>query len=91
MQKLPDYCAGEAVADAPSAASRHQYLFLDFALTLLQRGLKKGTLGSSSPKMLAMLDPLLRLLVSCLSSRHSPIVELSLRIFSRLVQLPLQG
>ena len=41
--------------------------------------------------MLSLLDPLLPPLVASLSSRHSPVVELSLRIFSRLVQLPLQG
>lgn len=83
--------AGEELQDTQPEASRHQHLFLQFALTLLQRGLKKGTLGGSSPRMLAMIDPLLPCLVTSLSSRHSAIVELSLRIFSRLVQLPLQG
>lgn len=74
-----------------SNTSRHQHLLLEFALTLLQRGLKKGALGGSSPKMLAMLDPLLPFLVTSLSSRHSLVVELSLRIFAQLVQLPLPG
>ena len=83
--------AAEEAEPVQSAAARHQYLFLEFALTLVQRGLKKGSLGGSSPHMLAMLDPLLPHLVTCLSSRHSAVVELSLRIFSRLVQLPLSG
>ncbi len=60
-----------ADAKAESAANRHQHLLLQFALTLVQRGMKKGTLGGSSPRMLAMLDPLLPLLVACLRSRHT--------------------
>ena len=41
--------------------------------------------------MLSMLDPLLPFLVTSLTSRHSQVVELSLRIFAQLVQLPLPG
>ena len=78
-------------APATTAAGRHQHLLLEFALTLLQRGLKRGTLGGSSPAMLALLDPLLPLLVACLRSRHSRVVEPALRILSRLMHLPLPG
>lgn len=55
------------------------------------RGLKKGSLSGRTPEMAAMLDPLLLHLAAALKSRHAAVVELSLRILSHLVQLPLPG
>ncbi|KAK9818396.1 hypothetical protein WJX72_012002 [[Myrmecia] bisecta] len=73
------------------AAALHEHMLVEFALTLLHSGLKKGSLGGRSPQALAMLDPLLPLLVRAMKSRHATSVSLALRSLAFLVPLALPG
>ena len=70
-------------------AALHEYLLVEFVLTLLYSGVTKGTLGGRSPEALGRLDPLLPLLVRALHCRHSASVSLALRTLAALVALPL--
>ena len=72
-------------------SARFQGMIVEFALNLLQRGLKKGHVNSKAPEIISMLDPLLPHLVLAMSSRQSGVVELALRVMSQLVQAPLPG
>lgn len=72
-------------------SARFQGMIVEFALNLLQRGLKKGQVNSNAPEIISMLDPLLPHLVLAMSSRQSGVVELALRVMSQLVQAPLPG
>ncbi|MEW5318207.1 MAG: hypothetical protein WDW38_009447 [Sanguina aurantia] len=56
-------------------AMLHEYLLVEFVLTLLQAGIRKGSLVGRSPELLGMLDPLLPLLVRghALQTLHTPL------------------
>lgn len=72
------------------ASGLHEYLIVEFVLTLLYGGLKKGGLtGSKAPEALGRLDPLPPLLARALHCRHSPSVCLALKCLALLVPLPL--
>ncbi len=73
------------------AAALHHHLLLEFALSLLNTGVKKGPLAGRSPELLGMLSPLLPLLVRALACRHSACVSLALKCLSFLVHQPLPG
>lgn len=93
---------GNSSADLATQSALHQHLLVEFALTMLQSGLKKGVIplrgssdggegSSKSVSMVALLNPLLPLLVTCLSSRHSPNVTASLQCLTMLIQAELPG
>lgn len=75
------------------AASLHEHLILEFCLTLLLSGVRRGALARAarSARLLGLLDPALPLLVRALRSRHTGCVSLALRCLSHLVGLPLPG
>lgn len=94
---LPHDLPGEAAsgtganggpAGSQAAHAAHEWLLVEFALTLLHGGIKRGTLGGRTPQQLAEMDPLLPLLARALHSRHSDVVSLSLRCLCFLVRLP---
>lgn len=90
-------CTPVSPAAAPSEAlddhdsSLHEYLVVEFVLTLLYTGIRKGGLASKNPETLGLVDPLLPLLVRALHCRHSPSVSLALKCMATLVNLPLPG
>jgi U3 small nucleolar RNA-associated protein 20 len=69
-------------------AALHQPLLVEFSLTLLQGGMKKGIIPLKSTSS-QLLDPLLPLLIRALQSRHSPNVSSSLHSLTTLLtQMP---
>lgn len=50
-------------------AALHEYLVLEFCLTLLYGSVKRGVLAGRTPQLMALLDPALPLLVRALKSR----------------------
>jgi hypothetical protein len=84
-------CCSAGTGAAASDVSLHDALLVEFALTLLHGGLKRGSLGGRTPTALSLLDPMLPLLVRALGSRSAACVSLALRTLALLVQLPLPG
>ncbi|EFN57812.1 hypothetical protein CHLNCDRAFT_51116 [Chlorella variabilis] len=85
---------GEGEGDGGSSAATaamYQHLLVEFALSLLQGGLRKGTINPRSPGAGELLDPLLPLLVRALRSRHAPSVTTALQALSLLMQSQLPG
>ncbi|GIL90429.1 hypothetical protein Vretifemale_18038, partial [Volvox reticuliferus] len=70
-------------------AALHETLVLEFCLTLLHSGVKRGALAGRSPELMGLLDPALPLLVRSLRSRHAGCVSLALRTLAHIVPLPL--
>lgn len=85
------YFSGALLKSDFHSSIKHQGLIVELALSLLHKGIKKGQINTKTPKMISMLDPLLPHLTSAMKSRHSGVVEYSLRILSQLVQSPLPG
>ncbi|GFR52617.1 hypothetical protein Agub_g15133, partial [Astrephomene gubernaculifera] len=67
----------------------HETLVLEFCLTLLHSGVRRGALAGRSPELLAHVDPAVPLLVRALRSRHAGCVSLALRTLAHVVPLPL--
>eukprot|EP00118_Oscarella_pearsei_P012476 m.92302 g.92302 ORF g.92302 m.92302 type:complete len:2568 (+) comp36728_c0_seq4:63-7766(+) len=65
------------------------HVFVEFALQLLLTGVKKQKFDVSDEGLLNLLDSLLPLLVSLLSSKHNKAVTLSIKLLSFMVPLPL--
>ncbi|GIL61502.1 hypothetical protein Vafri_15933, partial [Volvox africanus] len=76
-------------AAAGLAPALHETLVLEFCLTLLHSGVKRGALAGRSPELMAHLDPALPLLVRSLRSRQAGCVSLALRTLAHIVPLPL--
>ncbi|XP_037492635.1 small subunit processome component 20 homolog [Jatropha curcas] len=65
------------------------HLIAVFALELLYNRMKSVKLDKSDEELLSMLDPFVKLLGNCLSSRYEDILSASLRCLTPLVRLPL--
>ena len=70
---------------------QHRWLLTSFALTLLHRGLQKGSLAERTGTNLAMLDGILRPLAAAVQSRHAAVASLALRSLALLLGFPLPG
>ncbi|EFJ49017.1 hypothetical protein VOLCADRAFT_104545 [Volvox carteri f. nagariensis] len=81
--------AAAAGAAGDERAALHETLILEFCLTLLHSGVKRGALTGRSPELMVLLDPALPLLVRSLRSRHAGCVSLALRTLAHVVPLPL--
>ncbi|KAK1375649.1 DRIM domain-containing protein [Heracleum sosnowskyi] len=60
-----------------------------FALRILHDHMKNAKLHKKAEKLLSMLDPFVRLLGDCLSSKYEDVIAAALRCLSQLVHLPL--
>ncbi|EOA39466.1 hypothetical protein CARUB_v10008061mg, partial [Capsella rubella] len=69
------------------------YLITVFALDLLHNRLKKINPNNSKIEeaLLSMLDPFVKLLVGCLSSKYEDVLSLSIRCFTQLSRLKLRS
>ncbi|GAV59009.1 LOW QUALITY PROTEIN: DRIM domain-containing protein, partial [Cephalotus follicularis] len=65
------------------------HLITVFALGLLHTRLKKAKLDKNDEPLLSMLDPFVKLLGNCLSSKYQDILSASLRCLTPLLRLPL--
>ncbi|XP_010445040.1 PREDICTED: U3 small nucleolar RNA-associated protein 20-like [Camelina sativa] len=72
-----------------SGAKSCPHLITVFALDLLHNRMKKLKCDNADKELLSMLDPFVRLLTGCLSSKYEDIVSLSLRCFTSLIRFPL--
>ena len=80
-------------------AGQWDWLVTNFALLLLLKALRQGSLGRPSAtgrqeeasQNLASLDAMLPLLVASLKARHSAVVSTALRCLGLMLQLPLPG
>ena len=89
------------LADCSSlGAGQWDWLVTNFALLLLLKALRQGSLGRPSEatgsleeasQNLATLDAMLPLLVASLKARHSALVSTALRCLGLMLQLPLPG
>lgn len=71
------------------ADSKCSPLITVFALRILYDHMKNAKLNKKEEKLLSMLDPFVRLLGECLSSKYEDIISAALRCLSQLVHLPL--
>lgn len=71
------------------ADSQCSHLITVFALGILHNHMKNMKLHKNEEKLLSMLDPFVRLLGDCLSSKYEDIISAALRCLSQLVRLPL--
>ncbi|XP_022722560.1 small subunit processome component 20 homolog isoform X3 [Durio zibethinus] len=69
--------------------SAGSHLITVFALGVLQNRIKSMKLDKSDEQLLSMLDPFVKLLGNCLSSKYEDILSSSLRCLTPLVRLPL--
>ncbi|XVF65313.1 hypothetical protein PTKIN_Ptkin09bG0238000 [Pterospermum kingtungense] len=65
------------------------HLITVFALGVLQNRIKNMKLDKNNEQLLSMLDPFVKLLSDCLSSKYEDILAASLRCLTPLVRLPL--
>ncbi|XVF29034.1 hypothetical protein REPUB_Repub15cG0084600 [Reevesia pubescens] len=65
------------------------HLITVFALGVLQNRIKSMKLDKNDEQLLSMLDPFVKLLGNCLSSKYEDILSASLRCLTPLVRLPL--
>ncbi|CAH9107367.1 unnamed protein product [Cuscuta epithymum] len=68
---------------------QYSYLITEFALGVLQNYLRNVKLDKGDEKLLSMLDPFVRLLGNCLSSKYENIIFASLKSLYSIVRLPL--
>uniref|UniRef100_A0A0D9V2B9 Uncharacterized protein n=1 Tax=Leersia perrieri TaxID=77586 RepID=A0A0D9V2B9_9ORYZ len=73
----------------PDSALQNSYIITKFAVTLLRNRLKSIKLGKEDEKLLKMLDPFVKLLAECLSSKYESVLSISFRCLALLVKLPL--
>ncbi|CAN1813709.1 U3 small nucleolar RNA-associated protein 20 [Linum perenne] len=67
----------------------YSHLITVFALELLDNRMKSMKMDKSNIDLLAKLDPFVKLLGSCLTTKYEDILSASLRCLTRLVRLPL--
>lgn len=72
-----------------SGAKSCPHLLTVFALDLLHNRMKKLKLDDTNKELLSKLDPFVKLLAECLSSKYEDIVSSSLRCFTSLIRFPL--
>ncbi|XP_021290199.1 small subunit processome component 20 homolog isoform X1 [Herrania umbratica] len=65
------------------------HLITVFALGVLQNRIKSIKLDKNDQQLLSMLDPFIKLLGNCLSSKYEDVLSASLRCLTPLVRLPL--
>ncbi|GLU08657.1 hypothetical protein SLE2022_255570 [Rubroshorea leprosula] len=80
--------AGEKPVSS-GAKSVSSHLLTVFALGVLQNRMKNMKLDKNDEQLLSMLDPFVKLLGSCLSSKYEDILSTSLRCLTQMVRLPL--
>ncbi|WOK99438.1 small subunit processome component [Canna indica] len=69
--------------------SHNSHLIVVFALGLLHNYLKNMKLNKEDEQLLSMLDPFVRLMGNCLSSKYEDVLAAAFRCFTPLVRLPL--
>ncbi|XP_020868571.1 small subunit processome component 20 homolog [Arabidopsis lyrata subsp. lyrata] len=67
------------------------HLITVFALDLLHNRLKQIDLNNANEGLVSMLDPFVKLLAGCLSSKYEDVVSLSVRCFTPLSKLQLRS
>ncbi|KAG7592924.1 Armadillo-type fold [Arabidopsis thaliana x Arabidopsis arenosa] len=67
------------------------HLITVFALDLLHNRLKQIDLNNTNEGLVSMLDPFVKLLAGCLSSKYEDVVSLSVRCFTPLSKLQLRS
>ncbi|EFH69737.1 predicted protein [Arabidopsis lyrata subsp. lyrata] len=67
------------------------HLITVFALDLLHNRLKQMDLNNNNEGLVSMLDPFVKLLAGCLSSKYEDVVSLSVRCFTPLSKLQLRS
>nr|GMD50529.1 small subunit processome component 20 homolog [Ipomoea batatas] len=72
-----------------SVDRRYSYLITEFAVGILQNYLRNMELDKGDEKLLSMLDPFVRLLGDCLSSKYENIIFAALKCLYSIVRLPL--
>ncbi|XP_010423069.1 PREDICTED: U3 small nucleolar RNA-associated protein 20-like [Camelina sativa] len=95
-------CLGDQASSLPSKKkrkSRHlqetcggkscPHLITVFALDLLDNRLKKIQPSNTNEELVSKLDPFVKLLVGCLSSKYEDVVSSSVSCFTALINLPL--
>lgn len=75
--------------EGPDGVNRNEYLFAEFALTLLCAALKRDVLNPKELVVRQMLNPYVPLLRQLLFSKHDDVVVLSLRSLSLLLKADL--
>ncbi|KAE8688414.1 small subunit processome component 20-like protein isoform X2 [Hibiscus syriacus] len=78
-----------SLAEAFRTKSACSHLITSFALGVLQNRLKSMKLDRNDEQLLSMLDPFVKLLGNCLSSKYEDILSSCLRCLTPLVRLPL--
>lgn len=69
--------------------SQSSHLITVFALGVLHNSMKNTKLNKKDEQLLSMLDPFVRLLTDCLTSKYEDIISAALRCLAPLVRLPL--
>ncbi|KAE8708758.1 Non-imprinted in Prader-Willi/Angelman syndrome region protein [Hibiscus syriacus] len=78
-----------SLAEAFRTKSACSHLIAAFALGVLQNRIKSMKLDRNDEQLLSMLDPFVKLLGNCLSSKYEDILSSCLRCLTPLVRLPL--
>uniref|UniRef100_A0A2P2MF27 Uncharacterized protein n=1 Tax=Rhizophora mucronata TaxID=61149 RepID=A0A2P2MF27_RHIMU len=81
--------SGQKAVRVVGTRSLSSHLITVFALGLLYTRIKNMKLDKNSEQHLSMLDPFVKLLGCCLSSKYEDILSASLRCLTPLVRLPL--
>ncbi|KAL4289520.1 hypothetical protein GQ457_14G012480 [Hibiscus cannabinus] len=76
-------------AEASRTKSACSHLITAFALGVLQNRIKSMKLDRNDEQLLSMLDPFVKILGNCLSSKYEDILSACLRCLTPLVRLPL--
>ncbi|CAL5416773.1 unnamed protein product [Camellia sinensis] len=71
------------------SGSQSSHLITVFALGVLHNSMKNTKLNKKDEQLLSMLDPFVRLLTDCLTSKYEDIISAALRCLAPLVRLPL--
>ncbi|KAL7177187.1 hypothetical protein ACSBR2_030511 [Camellia fascicularis] len=69
--------------------TQSSHLITVFALGVLHNSMKNTKLNKKDEQLLSMLDPFVRLLTDCLTSKYEDIISAGLRCLAPLVRLPL--
>uniref|UniRef100_A0A0E0C3V7 Uncharacterized protein n=1 Tax=Oryza meridionalis TaxID=40149 RepID=A0A0E0C3V7_9ORYZ len=68
---------------------QNSYIITKFAVALLRNRLKSIKLHKDDEELLSKLDPFVKLLAECLSSKHESVLSISFRCLALLIKLPL--
>ncbi|KAK9281533.1 hypothetical protein L1049_004436 [Liquidambar formosana] len=83
--------SGKRISSGRTIGSQSQcsHLITVFALGVLHNRVKNTKLNKKDEQLFSMLDPFVKLLGNCLSSKYEDVLSSSLRCLSPLVRLPL--